>query len=85
VESSYAFAALDNAGRVITEGVYWPEVSANVVSNARAFAARLAAPRERAALWLKWEKPCPVPGIRPGVSGLFTHQAGIMCISSDLT
>jgi hypothetical protein len=49
VESSYSFAALDNAGREITEGVYRPAIPANVVSNAWAFVETLAGPRERAA------------------------------------
>jgi hypothetical protein len=62
VESSYAFAALDNGGRVITEGVYWPAIPANVVSNARAFAERLAAPRERTAFMTKVRKAAPGAG-----------------------
>jgi hypothetical protein len=41
VEGSYAFAALDADERVITEGVYWPSISARVVERAQAFKRRL--------------------------------------------
>jgi hypothetical protein len=49
VEGSYAFAALDNAGQVITEGVYWPAIPASVVHKAQALKQRLASANERAA------------------------------------
>jgi hypothetical protein len=75
VESSYAFAALDNAGRVITEGVYWPAIPAGVVSNARGFAAKLAAPRERAAFMAKVGKAAPGAGNTPG-SVRIVHTSG---------
>ena len=75
VESSYPFAALDNAGSVITEGVYWPAIPANVVSNARAFAERLAAPRERAAFMTKVGKAAPGAGNTPG-SVRIDHTSG---------
>ena len=75
MESSYAFAALDNGGRVITEGVYWPAIPANVVSNARAFAERLAAPRERAAFMAKVGKAAPGAGNTPG-SVRIVHTSG---------
>ena len=47
VEGSYAFAALDSAGHVITEGVYWPAISASVVHKARALKQRLASANEK--------------------------------------
>jgi hypothetical protein len=75
VESSYAFAAMDNAGRVITEGVHWPEVPASVVANARTFAAKLAAPRERAAFMAKVQKATPGAGNTPG-SVRIVHTSG---------
>ena len=67
VESSYAFAALDNTGKVITEGVYWPAIPASVVSNARAFAESWRRRGSELPLWPKWEKPHPVPGTRRAV------------------
>ena len=48
VEGSYAFAALDSDGHVITEGVYWPAISASVVHNAQALKQRLASANEKA-------------------------------------
>jgi len=47
VEGSFAYAALDSAGEVITEGVYWPAIPANVVSNAEALKQKLDSPTER--------------------------------------
>ena len=44
VEGSYAFAALDNEGKAITEGVYWPAIPARVVRQAMALQQRLATP-----------------------------------------
>jgi hypothetical protein len=41
VEGSFAFAALDSAGDVITEGVYWPAIPASVVRQAQALKHRL--------------------------------------------
>jgi hypothetical protein len=35
VEGSFAFAALDSAGDVITEGVYWPAIPAHIVRKAQ--------------------------------------------------
>jgi hypothetical protein len=75
VESSYAFAAFDNAGKVITEGVYWPAIPAGVVSNARAFAERLAAPRERTAFMAKVQKAAPGAGGTPGSVNII-HTSG---------
>lgn len=49
VEGSYAFAALDSDGHVITEGVYWPAISASVVHNAQALKQKLASANEKAA------------------------------------
>jgi hypothetical protein len=72
-KGSDAFAALDNGGRVITEGVYWPAIPASVLSNARAFAAR--APRERAAFTAKVGKAAPGAGNTPG-SVEIVHTSG---------
>jgi hypothetical protein len=41
VEGSYAFAALDGNGRAITEGAYWPSISARIVDRAQAFRRKL--------------------------------------------
>jgi hypothetical protein len=49
VEGSYAFAALDSAGDVITEGVYWPAISRNVVYRAQALEEKLASANAHAA------------------------------------
>jgi hypothetical protein len=46
VENSVAFAALGSDGRAITEGVYWPAIPAEVVRQAVALKARLAAPEQ---------------------------------------
>jgi hypothetical protein len=75
VETSYAFAALDSTGKVITEGVYWPPISAGVVSNARAFAEKLAAPRERAAFMARVRKVKPDAGDTVG-SVRIVHTSG---------
>jgi hypothetical protein len=75
VETSYAFAALDNAGKVISEGVYWPAIPTNVVSNARAFAEKLAAPRERAAFMARVRKAKPDAGDTAG-SVRIVHTSG---------
>src|SRR5215472_16765655 len=55
--------------------MYWPEVPANVVSSARAFAAKLAAPRERAAFIAKLGKAAPGAGNTPG-SVRIVHTSG---------
>jgi hypothetical protein len=49
VEGSYAFAALDSEGRVITEGVYWPGIPSEVAQKASAFRRRLDSENERTA------------------------------------
>src|SRR4029453_7328262 len=41
VEGSFAFAALDSAGDVITEGVYWPAIPADIVRKAQRLKDRL--------------------------------------------
>jgi hypothetical protein len=51
VEGSYAFAALDSAGNVITEGVYWPAIPASVAFKAQVFAERLASPGGQASFF----------------------------------
>jgi len=48
VEGSFAFAALDSASQVITEGVYWPAIPAGVVSKAQELRQKLASPSGRA-------------------------------------
>lgn len=42
VEGSFAFAAFDDSGAIITEGVYWPAIPADVVTEAVAFARQIA-------------------------------------------
>jgi hypothetical protein len=49
VEGSFAFAALDSAGQVITEGVYWPAIPSSVVRRAQALKQRLDSPHEKTA------------------------------------
>jgi hypothetical protein len=49
VDGSYAFAALDRAGGVITEGVYWPAIPAKVIYKAQTLAERLVSPHHHAA------------------------------------
>src|SRR5438105_9348250 len=75
VESSYAFAALDSNGKVITEGVFWPAIPESVASNARAFAEKLAAPRERAAFLARVRKAKPDAGEAAG-SVKIVHTSG---------
>lgn len=48
VEGSFAYAALDNALRVISEGVYWPDIPSDVVRGARELQRRLDSPNDRA-------------------------------------
>jgi hypothetical protein len=59
VEGSFAFAGLDSAGEVITEGVYWPAIPANVVSKAQALKQKLDSPTERAAFLANVAKARP--------------------------
>jgi hypothetical protein len=49
VEGSFAFAALDSSGGVITEGVYWPPIPAKVIYRAQALSERLASANGHAA------------------------------------
>jgi len=49
VEGSFAYAALDSARRVISEGVYWPGIPSDVVQRARELQRRLDSSNERAA------------------------------------
>lgn len=48
VESSFAYAALDSSGAAISEGVYWPALSPDVVVRAQRLSHRLGSPAERA-------------------------------------
>jgi hypothetical protein len=59
VEGSYAFAALDSARNVITEGVYWPAIPAGVVFRAQALAERLASPAGQASFFATVKKAQP--------------------------
>jgi hypothetical protein len=59
VEGSYAFAALDSAGKVITEGVYWPAIPASIVFKAQALAERLASPGGQASFFAAVQKAQP--------------------------
>lgn len=47
VEGSYAFAALDSAGKAITEGVYWPAIPSIVVAEAKTLKKKLGSASER--------------------------------------
>jgi hypothetical protein len=49
VEGSFAFAALDSAGDVITEGVYWPAIPAKVIYRAQALSERVGSTNGHAA------------------------------------
>jgi hypothetical protein len=49
VEGSVAFAALDSARQVITEGIYWPGIPSDVIQKARELRQRLESENERAA------------------------------------
>jgi hypothetical protein len=48
VESSFAYTALDSSGAAISEGVYWPALSSDVVLRAQQLSHRLGSPAERA-------------------------------------
>lgn len=62
VKGSYAFAALNSDGQVITEGVYWPAIDASVVYRAQALKQRLASANERAAYLAQVETAQPGAG-----------------------
>lgn len=49
VENSYAFAAFDKSGKIITEGAYWPAIPADVVRQAQALKVKLAGASEKSA------------------------------------
>ena len=49
VEGSFAFAAFDSNGEVITEGVYWPAIPDSVVDDAVQLKQKLDSPSEKAA------------------------------------
>jgi hypothetical protein len=49
VEGSFAFAALDSAREVISEGVFWPGIPSDVVEKARALKRQLDSENERGA------------------------------------
>lgn len=75
VEGSYAFAALDNNGKVITEGVYWPPISESVVRRARDLQQRLADTGARAAFFENVKRAAPEVGDEMGVVGI-VHTSG---------
>ena len=66
VEGSSAFAALDSDRRVISEGVYWPEIPAAVVARALAMQQMLASPKARAAFLTKVRRAQPKIGDAEG-------------------
>jgi len=49
VEGSFAFAAFDSNGEMITEGVYWPAIPDSVVDEAVQLNQKLGSPSEKAA------------------------------------
>jgi hypothetical protein len=76
VEGSYAFAALDSAGNVITEGVYWPAISASVIYKAQALEERLASPSGQAAFLATMRKAQPDVGDAAGGVKIVHTPAG---------
>ena len=76
VEGSYAFAALDSAGHVITEGVYWPAISASVVYKAQALKQRLASANEKAAFLADVQAKRPDVGNAVGTVKIVHTSAG---------
>lgn len=75
VESSYAFAALDSDGKVITEGVYWPPISENVVRRARGLQQKLATAEGRAAFLENVKRVSPEVGNEDGAVSI-VHTSG---------
>jgi hypothetical protein len=76
VEGSYAFAALDSAGQVITEGVYWPAISASVVHEAQALKQRLTSTSEKAAFLADVQAKRPDVGKEAGTVKIVHTSAG---------
>jgi hypothetical protein len=76
VEGSYAFAALDKGGSVITEGVYWPPISEQIVSRAQALQQRLASANDRAAFLATVQREQPEVGDASGTVGIVHTPAG---------
>lgn len=76
VEGSYAFAALDSAGHVITEGVYWPAISSSVVHKAQALKQRLALANEKDAFLADVQAKRPDVGNAVGTVKIVHTSAG---------
>jgi hypothetical protein len=76
VEGSYAFAALDKGGSVITEGVYWPPISEQVVSRAQALQQRLASANDRAAFLATVQRVRPDVRDASGTVGVVHTSSG---------
>jgi hypothetical protein len=66
VEGSFAFAALDRDRRVISEGVYWPEIPQRVVARAVALKQSIASPKEHAEFLTKARRAQPEIGDSEG-------------------
>jgi hypothetical protein len=69
VEGSYAFAALDSAGDVITEGVYWPAIPAKVIYRAQVLQERMESANGHAAFLADVRKAQPDMGDDAGTVG----------------
>src|SRR5262249_49704841 len=76
VEGSFAFAALDSAGEVITEGVYWPAIHADVVSKAQQLKQTLASAGARAEFLGNTVKARPETANAPGEVKIVHTSAG---------
>jgi len=76
VEGSFAFAALDSTGKVITEGVYWPAIPASVVRQAQALKHRLDAVDEWQAFLARARAARPEVGEAVGEVKIVHTSAG---------
>jgi hypothetical protein len=76
VEGSFAFAALDSTGGVITEGVYWPAIPAKVVYRAQVLEERLASPNGHAAFLAGARRAQPDLGDAVGTVKIVHTSAG---------
>jgi hypothetical protein len=76
VEGSFAFAALDRSGRVITEGVYWPAIPERLVRRALALQQRLTSTNDQAAFLATVRRSRPDVGDARGTIGIVHTSAG---------
>jgi len=76
VESSFAFAALDSARQVITEGIYWPGIPADVIRKARELKQRLESENDRTAFLARVRAARPDVGETRGNVNIVHTSAG---------